>query len=252
VGQSTLHGNSERTIAKAISLGAKLASSPFYDVKVNVLTLLAELKKFGEGVLLQSPETLFAMIDKRFGNKTEEEAMKDIEFYHEHEELRTDVPAIVRNKIYAIRTASMSDAPYEEWNIFEKVGGAFNGRVVNFSHLEPMSSGECAATVALLDAIRPDRFSNEVKIYMAACCHQDGLLTVAPVEQLAIAEKYLQQFNEESLGTTDPVQVAEISTIFSQMKEGQMDPTAEDVTHTQAGKLLGAHLMAEEALHGSH
>jgi len=251
LGQGMAHGNAEQTLVRAMSLGTKLASSPFYDNNANIITLLKGLKSMGVEVLLKTPETLFAYIDKRIGNKTEKEAADAIEHFHETGLLQTDVPLLVRNKIYAIRTASMSDAPYEEWNIFEKVGGAFNGRVANFSHLEPMSSGECAVTVALLDAIRPDRFSNEVKIYIAACCHQDGLLTVNPVDELAIAEKFLQQFNAESAGKeTDILQVAEIKTQYEQMKAGRMDALDESVEHIQAGKLLGAHLMAQAALQG--
>ena len=254
LGQGLAHGNAEQTLVRAMSLGTKLASSPFYDAKANIITLLKELKAMGAEVLLKTPETLFAYIDKRIGNKTEKEAADAIEHFHETGLLLTDVPPLVRNKIYAIRTASMSDAPYEEWNIFEKVGGAFNGRVANFSHLEPMSSGECAVTVALLDAIRPDTFSNEVKIYIAACCHQDGLLTVKPVEYLSIAEEYLQQFNEETSGRkADLSSVEGIKIEFDKLKSGEVSGSSdESVEHIQAGKLLGAYLMAQEAIQGNH
>lgn len=252
VGQSVLHRDPEAAIIKAIGLGAKLASSPFYDENVNVLKLLEELKKMGPEVLLKTPETLFAYIDRTYGNKTEAQSKADILYYHENEILRTDVPILVRNKIYAIRVASMSDAPYEEWNTFEKVGGAFNGRVANFSHVEPLSAAECAVTVALLDQIRPDRFSNEVKIYIANCCHHDGLLTVDPVNELAIAEQYLQQFNEEASGKPDLLLVAEIKNQYEKLKAGHLEGDHESPAYVQASKLLGAHLMAEEAIRGNH
>jgi hypothetical protein len=252
MGQGLAHGKPEKALAKALSLGSKLASSIFYDNNVNIITLLKELHKFGPEILLKTPETLFAMIDKQYGNKTNAQAADDIVHFHETGELRTDVPILVRNKIYAIRTASMSDAPYVEWNIFEKVGGAFNGRVANFSHLEPMSSGECAVTVALLDAIRQDTFANEVKIYVATCCHQDGLYTVDPVDELAMAEPYLKRLNEDSSGTPrDPAVLSAIKAEYVRMKADLSD-IGDDLAHVQAGKLLGAQLMAEEALHGSH
>lgn len=258
IGESVAHGHADQALVRAMSLGTKLAASDiFYEEQVPILTLVDALKKFGNEVLIKSPETLFALIDKTYKGKTDKEAADDIEHFHKTGELRTKVPLLVRNKIYAIRTASISDAPYEEWNIFEKVGGAFNGRVANFSAVEPLSAGECAVTVALLDAIRPDRFSNEVKIYIAACCHQDGFETVDPVLYLAISEEQLQQLNLESRGhKTDRTTVASIRSYMDRIRSGDTgepsDESEEYKAWVQAGKLLGAQLMAEEALRGSY
>lgn len=259
VGESALHGHADQALLRAMTLGTKLASeSVFYDENAPVLKLLEELQKFGHGVLTKTPETLFAMIDKKYGGKTDKEAAEDIEHYHTAGALRTKVPPVVRNKIYAIRTASMTDAPYQEWNIFEKVGGAFNGRVANFSTVEPLSSGECAVTVALLHVIRPDEFSNEVKIYIGACCHQDGLLTVSPVAELKMVEDYLQNYNYETSAYKAALeQKAGIAALVKQMHSDAPPPSPDPdssayIDYIQAQKLLGVDLMVEDALNGRH
>ena len=260
VGQNIIHGHGDEALLQAVTLGVKLAADKlFYEPQAPVIELLRLLKTLGDDVLMKSPETLFALIDKRFGGKTDQEAGEDIEHFHKTGLLRTKVPLLVRNKIYAIRTAATSDAPYEEWNIFEKVGGAFNGRVSNFSVVEPMSAGECAVTVALLDVIRQDRFSNEVKTYIAACCHEDGLLTVKPLEYLAIAEDQLHNFNKEVTGDTGDGRQdkAMITDYFNKMKDSDPEAPAESEEpeyryFIQAQHLFGAYLMVQEALRGSY
>lgn len=249
-------GNPAQAVQKAIIAGMKLAShdSIFYDPLVNPLRLAKELKKLGLHALTWTPETLCAEIDRQYGDWTSEQISQALEQFHSTGIIQTDVPLLVRQKLYAIRIVATSDSAQTEWNIFEKVGGAFNDRPVNFSLSEPMNAAECAFTISVMEDIRPDSYTNEIKIYVAAAAHQDGLLTIEPIKWISMAEPALQQMNRESTGTdiaSDTKQ--KIKERFNELKQNAatLKETPEDLISTQALKLLAVDSYAAEALaHG--
>ena len=236
---------------KAIIAGIKLASheSPFYNPTVPVLQLVQELKKLGIAVLTWAPETVCAEIDRRYAGWTDDQVAKALEGFHDTGIIQTEIPLIVRQKIYAIRVVATSDSAHTEWNIFEKVGRAFNDRPAQFSMIEPMSAAECAVTVALMDAIRPDSYTNEIKIYSAACAHEDGLYTVEPIPQLQMAEPALLQMNRES-GDMDPELKRKIVDRFNTIRQyaSTLREISEDVVSVQSAKLLAIDSIVAEAL----
>lgn len=250
VGKEIYHGHTDSAVLHAISLSSKLATSLFYKNEAPVIELFKELTKLGPGVLVKAPESLYAFIDKTYGKYSQSEANDAIEHFHRTGELKTDVPPVVRNKIYAIRTTAISDAPYSEWNIFEKVGGAFNGRVVNFSHVEPLSAGECAATVALMDYIRHDDFTNEIKIYVALCCFESGIYSVKGCHWLSFAQDALQDLVYQNTGEPYSSKLsADIEAEFKKLVDNpKLVVDDSTIAGAQAGKLFAAHRMAEDAL----
>lgn len=251
IGEGIAHGQHDRAILSAVSLSTKLAnSSPFYNPDIPIVVLFRELLKMGPGVLAKSPETLFALIDKTAGNKTNTDAAASVEHYHLTSNLKTDVPPLVRNKIYAIRTVAITDAPYSEWNIFEKVGGAFSGRLANFSHVEPLSASECAVTLALMNTIRKDTTTKEVDIYVAACCVSGGLYTVLPSKWLSPVQAVLEQLVYENSGEPySAVLAGRIAKAYDRIAKDPQAPVNDSVEDIQAMKLYATELAVKEALH---
>ena len=82
------------------------------------------------------------------------------------------------NKIMALQTVVSTDTPWLDWNIFEKVGKAFNHQIPDFTYNQPLSTGECFVTINKLKRLRPeeDDFSREVYIYIAQTARSEGYL----------------------------------------------------------------------------
>lgn len=241
-------------VESAVIAGIKLAAqhSVFYNPSARVLDLYRDFQHFGIGALAWSPETLMAEIDKKYGDWTQDRAVQALEHFHKTGLLDTEVPPLVRQKLYAMRVVITSDSAHTEWNIFEKVGAAFNDRLADFSNIQQMSAAECARTVALMEALRPDSYTNEVKIYIGACCHEDGFYTVEPSKYLKMAEAQLQQANYESTG--EPVDVAlkqKITAKYAELKQESSSELAEapdDILTVQALKLRAVDRAVNEAL----
>lgn len=246
-------GERNKLVESLVMTGLKLASdNPFKDPLVNPLVLARALKKEGIEVLAWSPETLMAHLDSKYSDWSSERVTEALKFFHETGTIRSDIPQLVREKIYAIRTVATSNIAQTDWHAFEKVGGAFNDRTAKFGMSEPLSIGECARAVAIIEDIRPDTYENEIKIYVAASAHLAGLLTVGAVKWVAFAEDYLQSMNKDSTGViTDPETKAAITSKFSAIKLSKtLQEIPDDLVSVQAAKLVAIdHMGSEVAAH---
>ena len=252
VGQSVLSKSPEKAIQQAVIAGLKMANSNiFYNPAVNPLSLIDPLKTLGIGTLGWSPETLMSAIDKKFGGWSDDHVADALEHFHRTGILKTGVPQVVREKIYAIRVVSTSNSAQTEWHIFEKIGGAFNDRVAQFGTVEPLSAAECARTIAIIENIRPDTYEEEIKIYIASSCHTDGLYTVSPVKWLAMAESYLQQMNLDATGEQIDISLrSKIADTLAQFRGAKytLREVEDELISVQALKLLAIEEYAEETL----
>ena len=255
-GLNTLaQGKPHELMAKAIYSGVKMASEvgpsgPFFDRLVNPLTLAEECRKrWGITWLSWSPETLCSMIDRTAGLWSHDRAGEALQKFQASGDMDTEVPALVRQKLYAIRVIATSDSAQNDWAIFEKIGAVFNDRTADFAVLQKMSAAECARTVAIIESIRPDTYGSQIHSYVGACCAEDGLLTVSPVKWLAWAEEDLQRFNREN-GIAAPAETltASLKTKMSALRVTTQEPDLEDPITAQALKLLAVELYAEEVL----
>ena len=250
IAESLAEGNLEKAFNKAVISGIKLASgeNPFSDPTVNPLKLVAAIKALGIQALAWTPETLFAAIDRRYNGWSDDRVKTAMERFHDTGIVDTAVPSLVRQKIYAIRIVVTSDTAHNQWYIFEKVGSAFNDRVAKFGIIERLSAGECARTLAIIENIRPDEYSKEVQIYIAASAHEDGFLTVGPSKYLKIAEPYLKQMNTSEMGGDyNPGLVSRIAEKMQLLMKESGKILDEDIVTIQALKLLAVDRMGDEA-----
>lgn len=255
IASSAIQGDLDKAFAKTIVSGIKLAAdlNAFTNPNTNPLTLVKELRQFGLEVLAWKPETLFSAIDKKYNGWSEEKAHAALEKFQTTGEIITDVPTLIRQKIYAIRIIATSDTAHNEWHVFEKVGCAFNDRLAQFGIVERLSAGECARTISIIENIRPDQYSKEVKIYIAACAHEDGFLTIGASKYLKMACDYLQTMNFESTGERLKPEFADkIKAKVEDFKKHHAAITAaiEDVATIQALKIFSVDLMGDQASEG--
>lgn len=240
IGASLVQGSGEKALHKALLTGIKMADHhPFQDPLENPLSLAQSFKRLGLGALTWSPETLYSEIDRRYNGWDDAKVAEALTHFHKYGVIKTDVPQLVREKIYAIRVVATSDTAHTEWHVFEKVGGAFNDRTAKFGVVEPLSAAECARTIALMENIRPDSYSDEIKIYIAACCHEAGLLTVEPIKWLSMSEAYLQRMNKDAMEeAVSPQEKEFIIKKYLEEKSQTMREIADDVVSIQAAKLI--------------
>lgn len=251
---SLAQGNLEQAFAKTIVSGIKLADyNPFADIAVNPLVLAQALKAIGIGVLGWTPETLFSTIDRMYFGWSEEKAGLALEKFHETGIIQTDVPIIVRQKVYAIRIVATSDTAHNEWHVFEKIGSAFNDRVAKFGVVEKLSPGECARTIAVIESIRPDSYSDEVKAYIAATAHEDGLLELSDSKYLKMANSALSKMNGDSMGVSYlPGDISsKISKKLETLRQSGGKIETEDIVTIQALKLLAIDAMGDQVIESS-
>lgn len=249
----------EKAFEEALLDGLKMASvdqSVFHDRLVNPLLLVRALKALGTDLLTWTPETLFSFLDEKYSGWTKDQSVAAMKHFHETGTLKSDIPQLVREKIYAIRVISKTDLAQNDWNVFEKVGGALNDRTAKFGVVEPLSPAECARTIAVIESVRPDQYSDEVKIYIAACCHEAGLLTAKPVKWLAMCEPYLERMNQDRL--EEPVGkdlLSKISVKYSELlkqRSSEEIPSEEEtVISVQAAKLAAITLYSEDLFTGT-
>jgi hypothetical protein len=248
IASSLGEGNIEKAFAKTIISGIKLSSANvFADKNASPLELAVALKNLGIAALGWAPETLFSTIDRMHFGWSEEKATAALNKFHETGVIETDVPSLVRQKIYAIRIVATSDTAHEEWYIFEKVGAVFNDRVAQFGVVEGLSPGECARTVAIIENIRPDEYSREVKAYIAASAHEDGILTLAPSKWIRMANAELSRMNQESMGTGLNIDLEpKITKKLELLRANGGKIENEDIITIQALKLLAIDEMGDE------
>lgn len=244
--------NPEKAAAQLVMAGLKMAEvNVFYNPTANPLKLLDELKKLGIGALAWTPETLMSAIDRKFGGWSEDQIADALEHFHKTGTLKTGVPQLVREKLYALRVISTSNSAQTEWHIFEKIGGAFNDRIAQFGTVEPLNAAECARTVAIIEAVRPDTYENEIKVYIAASCHTDGLYTADPVKWIRMAEPYLQQMNFEATGEQLDLNIrTQIDSRLTsyRLEKKNLREVPDDLISVQASKLLAIDEYAKEVL----
>lgn len=247
------HGRLDKAFRSAVVSGIKLAEEgehSFTSPNANPLFIVGVLKGlFGAQCLSWKPETLLSAIDKRINGWSEEKAALALEHFHETGEIKSDVPPVLRQKIYAIRILATSDSAHNEWHIFEKIGCAFNDRAVNFGVVEKLSIAECAKTVALIENIRPDEYSDEVKAYIAACAHEEGVYTLGPSKYLKMADSALRRMNYESMGTYPSLSLTlAIQKKYDTLHQESVKIDSDNLIDIQAMKLFAADSVADEAV----
>lgn len=241
-----------RRVVKLVLDNIKMAgANPFANDLIRPVELLEALKQMGKSFVAIKPESLMAEIESKFYMLPAQQIAENLAHFHRTGELKTPVSSLVRQKIYALRVILTSDSAHREWHIFEKVGTVFADREASFGVVQPLSSSECAATIAIINAVRPDEFSHEVRAYIAARCHEEGFYTVEPSKYLSLARNELLGMNLEE--TRRPPSAKIVQAIREKMEEikatiERLDGVPDDFTTIQAFRILIADIAGDAAV----
>ncbi len=119
----------------------------------------ALLKTFGPVWFSWETPTLYQEIQKTFSTQISEHS---------------------RSKIQAVKTIHVSDSVWTSWQVFEKVVQALNGNIPKWEFMQAPSLDQLFAGLDIIEALRHETFSDEVKAYMAAAVLQEDVFFVPP------------------------------------------------------------------------
>ena len=106
-------------------------------------------------------------------------------------------PEEIKAAVMALQVTLNTFAPFEQWNIFEKVGHAFNMNPVDFSIIQPLEPDEIALTIHVLSKIRPNtEYDLEILQYISACAKNAGMVYL-PEDMFPGAQKCLDEITFE-------------------------------------------------------
>lgn len=166
-------------------------------------------QKYGRDWLAWEPETLWETIRKDWSTYPNEEA---------------------KNKLMAIKVVMANESFWHEWEVFEKVCSAFNGRIPSFSIMEDLSVAELALGVQLVSKLKRREFQDEVKAYVASDAFEEGYVLLP--EPLDFAQEYLDKLLVGTPGESTRDKLAGLSDLHSYEVTDDTNPV-----HVQAGLL---------------
>lgn len=158
-----------KRVAKDLIKGKRLVSSV---VRRSLEHEVAELVKEGAGPFPMV--SLFQSLNHHYGDAWPTWAPETLWKTMPMPEGEVDA---IKNAVQALQVVATTNAPFEDWHIFEKVGHAFCLEPVNFGQIEPLEPDHAAYAVYVLQQLRPQlEFESEVKGYVAACAKRAGLV----------------------------------------------------------------------------
>lgn len=96
------------------------------------------------------------------------------------EEFKSQVSELTKQKIRALQACHVSPLPWTAWQVFEKVAHAFNGTLPNFTIVQMLDLEELYGAVDMMSFIHKEKFSDEVKLYMAGTILHEDIFFVPP------------------------------------------------------------------------
>jgi hypothetical protein len=87
-----------------------------------------------------------------------------------------DLDQNTKDMIMAVKLCFGSHAPYKEWEVFENVVAALNNEIPLIGELQEVFTAEVVFAVKCMSRISATPWSDEVKTYIAAVAHKDGLI----------------------------------------------------------------------------
>lgn len=85
---------------------------------------------------------------------------------------------VTKHKIWALQVALTTDAPWQDYDIFENSCIAWTGNIPTFGVIERIDLHELAFGIGVLDRIRDEEYSSEVLAYIAATLIENGMIAM--------------------------------------------------------------------------
>lgn len=132
----------------------------------------ALLKAFGPAWFGWETPTIYAEIKRTFQSEISEHA---------------------RAKIQTVKTIHVSNGVWNSWQVFEKIVQGLNNNIPRWDLMQAPSLEQLYAGIDMLDQLRHEEFSDEVKLYIAAAVlHEDVFFVPPPLDflQTEVAQPY--------------------------------------------------------------
>lgn len=132
-----------------------------------------------------------------------------------------EIPRVNIDKIGALKVLHNTDLFWDHWHIFEKVGNAFNNKIVQFNLLQLLSPPALAHTIKTANAIRKEEYDAEIGAYAYFCCMHygclypgDDVLKIIPKNLISRFEKDIERIKIEAKKVKMPADLSQIKDLF--------------------------------------
>lgn len=179
-----------RSISKGIDNPKKALGKLLVNAVINTATS-EELNKQSELTALNLYRFLNEHYERRWWDWEPETIWKMLQNDHFNE----GTPSELKDAVMALQVSVNTFAPFEHWNIFEKIGHALNFNHVDFGVLQPLEVNEAALAIGVLAKIRPDtQYDSEVLAYIATCAKMAGMVYL-PQDMFPGVQSHLDSLN---------------------------------------------------------
>jgi hypothetical protein len=93
---------------------------------------------------------------------------------------KTQISELTRAKIQTVKTCHISNGPWEHWQVFEKIMQGLNNNIPRFELMQAPTIEQLYAGVDILEGLRQNEYSDEVKLYMSAAVLNEEVIFVPP------------------------------------------------------------------------
>ncbi len=152
-------------------------------------------------------------------------------------DFNTKLSEINLQKVQAVKTIHYTDTFWQDWEVFVPCTMALNGVMPDFDVMQIPTVAQCAVAVDTVSRLRSDApWSEEMKVYLEVVHMFDGIFcSIPPLDFVQID------------GRDYPVDCAEVSSKWPEVRRTGTAPTGDDVTSEQLRRLL----VVQEALRES-
>lgn len=166
-----------------------------------------------------------------------------------------EFPRHMKDVIMACKLCITNNMAWEQWNVFEKVVMSFNNKIAMFHILQKPSLGEVLYAIKIMNKIKANEFSDEVKAYIASVAKSDGFIYLP--EELAFAQNELNLITPDKAKDRTIVEIAWKACRLRKQYPLEKKVTKEEesdyddsLINVQCGKLLAASTYAASLLKG--
>ena len=103
------------------------------------------------------------------------------------------IDQLTKEKIMALQVALATDVPWNDYDVFENTCLAFTNNIPTFGVIEPLDLHEMAFGIGVLNAIRDEKYSDEVLGYIASCMVYNGVICQPQDSPLPDVRNYINR-----------------------------------------------------------
>lgn len=97
-----------------------------------------------------------------------------------HRVFQTQISEHARVKVQSVKTLHVTQLPWQKWQVFEKIVQGLNNNIPRFDMMQAPTIEQLYVAIDIIDEVRREPYSSEVRRYMAAAVLNEDVTYVPP------------------------------------------------------------------------